>query len=145
MIRCLCLLLITVLTARCVHASEPDLARRLIGYTEGRNDLPDGQFANWVTNRACIVRADGTGRRVLAESLTEESYTWTQFAGWSPDGSRAIVLSLWESPENAAWERQHGTFRMTEGWLVDSCLLELSTGRITNLTSVERVSLYNTG
>ncbi|MFM8271770.1 MAG: hypothetical protein ACKODX_05485, partial [Gemmata sp.] len=40
---------------------------RLIGYTEGRNGLPGGQFVNWVTNRACVVRADGTGRRVLAE------------------------------------------------------------------------------
>jgi hypothetical protein len=42
----------------------------LIGYTEGRNDIPDGQFANWVTSRACLVRADGTARKVLAEQLT---------------------------------------------------------------------------
>ena len=55
-----------------------------IGYTEGRNDLPGGQFANWVTNRACVVRADGTGRRVLAAELTRKPHSWTQFAGWSP-------------------------------------------------------------
>ncbi|MEI7921565.1 MAG: hypothetical protein WCJ40_06615 [Planctomycetota bacterium] len=117
----------------------------LIGYTEGRNDLPEGQFANWVTNRACLVRADGTGRRVLAEELTQKSYQWSQFAGWSPNGQQAVIISLWESPENAAWEREHKTFRMTEGWLVDSCLMEVSTGKVKNLTSMDRVSIYNTG
>lgn len=117
----------------------------LIGYTEGRNDLPEGQFANWSTNRACVVRADGTGRRVVAEELASKEHSWTQFAGWSPDGGKAVVLSLWESPENAAWEREHRTFRMTEGWLVDSCLLDLATGQVENVTAVDRVSIYNTG
>lgn len=131
--------------ARSVLAEEPALAERLIGYTEGRNDLPGGQFANWVTNRACVVRAEGSGRRVLAPELTKKENSWNQFAGWSPDGRQAVVLSLWESPENAAWERAHRTFRMTEGWLVDSCLLELASGRLTNPTEVERVSIYNTG
>ena len=63
----------------------------LIGYTEGRHDLPGGQFENWVTNRACVVRADGTERRVLAESLTQQEHAWTQFAGWSPDGQTAVI------------------------------------------------------
>jgi Tol biopolymer transport system component len=127
------------------RADEPDRSQLLIGYTEGRNDIADGQFANWLTNRACIVRADGTDRRVLAQELTRKPYSWTQFAGWSPDGGTAIIGSHWESPENAAWERQQKQFRMTEGWLSDSCLLELATERITNLTAVERVSIYNTG
>jgi TolB protein len=126
-------------------ADEPDRPQLLIGYTEGRNDLPSGQFANWCTNRACIVRADGTRRRVLAEELTREPHTWTQFAGWSPDGGTAIIGCHWESPENAAWEREHRAFRMTEGWLSDACLVELTTGKITNLTAVDRVSIYNTG
>lgn len=117
----------------------------LIGYTEGRNDLPDGQFANWVTNRACVVRADGSQRRVLADDLTRKPHSWTQFAGWSPDGKVAIVGSHWESPDNAAWERKHKTFRMTEGWLSDTCLVDLSTGKVTNLTAIDRVSIYNTG
>jgi TolB protein len=116
-----------------------------IGYTEGRNNLPGGQFPNWVTNRACTVRADGTGRRVLAEELTRKPNSWTQFAGWSPDGTVAIIGSHWESPENAAWERQHKTLRMTEGWLSDTCLLDLATNRTANVTGVDRVSLYNTG
>ena len=73
-----------------------------IGYTEGRNDLPNGQFANWVTNRACVVKADGTQRRIVAEQLTQQPHSWTQFAGWSPDGGTAIIGSHWESPENAA-------------------------------------------
>ncbi len=119
--------------------------RLLIGYTESRNDLPGGQFFNWETSRASVVSADGTGRRRLAEELTTKPHSWTQFAGWSPDGQTAIIGSHWESPENAAWEREHRTFRMTEGWLSDACLLELSTGKVTNLTQVERVSPYNTG
>jgi Tol biopolymer transport system component len=118
---------------------------RWIGYTESRNDLPGGQYENWVTSRACLVRADGTERRLIGDSLLKDKNSWTQFAGWSPEGGRAIVLSLWESPENAAWERAHKTFRMTEGWLVDSCLIDLASGSITNLTEIDRVSIYNTG
>lgn len=117
----------------------------LIGYTEGRNDLSGGQFLNWETNRACVVRADGTGRRVLAEELVKKPHSWTQFAGWSPDGRKAIIGSHWESPENAAWEREHKTFRMTEGWLSDACLLDIASGKLENLTAIDRVSIYNTG
>jgi len=83
---------------------EIDLGQRVIGYTEGRNDLPGGQFINWQTNRACLVRADGTGRRVLANELLTEPNSWTQFGGWLQDGSQAIVLSLHEDPDNAALE-----------------------------------------
>jgi len=136
-------MLVMLLLAPVAAAAEKPT--QLIGYTEGRNDLEGGQFANWVTNRACVARANGTGRRVLAKDLTVNEHAWTQFAGWSPDGKQAIVLSLWETPENAAWERKHKTFRMTEGWLVDSCLLDLATGKLTNLTAVDRVSIYNTG
>lgn len=116
-----------------------------IGYSEGRNDLPEGQFPNWSTKRACIVKADGTGRREIASELAQRQNSWTQFGGWSPDGHQAVVLSLWENPQNAAWEREHKTFRMTEGWLVDTCLVDHQTGAITNLTSIDRVSIYNTG
>jgi Tol biopolymer transport system component len=153
-VTCCCAMLFAFLHGSSVVAEDPlaTAERRervrdeyLIGYTEGRNDLPDGQFANWVTNRACLVRADGSERRVLAEQLVEKENTWTQFGGWSPDGKQAVILSLWESPENAAWEREHKTFRMTEGWLVDTCLLDLATEKLTNLTAVERVSIYNTG
>lgn len=124
---------------------DDDAAEAWIGYTEGRNDLPGGQFFNWITNRACVVSADGTVRRVLAEALTRKPNTWTQFAGWSPDGRTAIIGSFWESPENAAWEREHKTFRMTEGWLADICLMDFPDGPIRNLTEIERVSDYNTG
>jgi len=134
-----------VLLGWAATASRADEPMPLIGYTEGRNDLPDGQFANWVTHRACVVRADGTGRRVLAEDLVRTENSWTQFAGWSPDGRQAVITSIWESPENAAWERAHRTFRMTEGWLVDTCLLDLATGTVTNLTAVDRVSIHNAG
>lgn len=63
-------------------ASADDKPTLLIGYTEGRNDQEGGQFVNWVTNRACVVGADGKGRKVLAEGLTKKEHTWTQFAGW---------------------------------------------------------------
>jgi len=139
----LALLMVLFLTAAS-RGAEPR-PTSLIGYTEGRNDLPDGQYANWQTMRAHVVRADGTGRRQLAKELTQKPHSWTQFAGWSPDGKTAVIGSHWESPENAAWEREHKTFRMTEGWLSDICLVDLASGKLTNLTEVDRVSIYNTG
>jgi hypothetical protein len=42
----------------------------LIGYTEFRTDLPGGRYVNVATRRAVVVKADGTGRRVLTEELT---------------------------------------------------------------------------
>jgi len=69
------------------HAVGPDLPRPFIGYTELCTDLPGGgRHANVRTMRAVVVKADGSGRRVLAEELVQEPDTWTQFAGWSPDG-----------------------------------------------------------
>lgn len=125
--------------------SEDKKPKCWIGYTEHRNDLPEGQFENWRTSRAFMVQADGESRREIGKELISKENSWTQFAGWSPDGKKAVVLSLWESPENAAWERANKTFRMTEGWLVDSCLLDVESGNIQNLTEVDRVSIYNTG
>ena len=46
---------------------------QLIGYTEGRNDLPDGQFANWVTNRACIVQGRRHGTASPGRGTDEEA------------------------------------------------------------------------
>jgi Tol biopolymer transport system component len=117
----------------------------LVGYTEYRADLPGGMHPYLTSQRACLVRSDGSGRRQLAEELTREPNTWTSFAGWSPDGRLAIISSDWENPENAAWEEKHQTFRMTEGWRHDQCLLDLATGGLANVTAVERVSDYNAG
>jgi len=116
----------------------------LIGYTEYRTNLPT-RYDNQITSRACVVHADGTGRRVLAGSLAREPHAWTQFAGWSPDGRLAVVGRGWESPENGAWEEANKTFRMTEGWLYDMYLLDMETGRLENMTAVERVGDYNSG
>jgi Tol biopolymer transport system component len=118
----------------------------LIGYTELRTNLPGGRHANVTTMRAMVVKADGTGRHALAEPLTSEPSTWTQFAGWSPDGRTAVIGRGWESPENGAWEEEHKTFRFNaEGWLHDTYLLDLASGKLTNVTAVERVSYYNSG
>ena len=85
-------------------------------------------------------------RREVAGELADGPEAWTQFAGWSPDGKQAIIMRGWEDPENARWEEEHKTFRMEPGkWLLDSCLLDLASGKLTNLTAVERVSHYNGG
>src|SRR5262245_42637087 len=79
----------------------------LIGYTEFRTDLPGGRHANVKTRRAVVVKADGTGRRVLAEELTREADYSTQFAGWSKDGKAARLSRCWKSDEVGNWEEKH--------------------------------------
>jgi Tol biopolymer transport system component len=121
-----------------VYAGEPAANRddtppdALIGYTELRTDLPGGRHANVKTMRAVVVKADGTGRRVLAEELTREAGYWTQFVGWSPDGKAASLSRNWKSEENARWEEEHRTFRQTaDGVLHDAYLLDLASGKAT--------------
>src|SRR5262245_18977159 len=89
----------------------PDL---LVGYTEFQTDLPGGRYVSEATMRAAVVKADGTGRRVLAEELTREKNWWTQFRGWSPDGKIAVFTHNWISDENGKWEEEHRTFRNTK-------------------------------
>lgn len=134
-----------LLFAGAVAAQAPQ-QRPWIGYTELRTNLPGGRHANVRTMRAALVHADGTGRRRIAEDLAREPDTSTQLAGWSPDGRAAIVGVGWESPENARWEEEHRQFRMDEGkYKLDSCLVDLASGKVTNVTAVERVSHYNAG
>jgi len=64
----------------------------MIGYSEFRTDLPGGLTANRYTTRAYVVNQDGTGRRSVAEELMKPD-TWTQFAGWSPDGNMLLFVS----------------------------------------------------
>jgi TolB protein len=121
-------------------------ADSLIGYTELRTNLPGGRHANVATMRAVAVRADGTGRRVLVKEMANEPNTWTQFAGWAPDGRTAIIGRGWESAENGRWEEEHKAFRYTaDGWLYDMFLVDLGSGKATNLTAIERVSFHNSG
>ncbi len=118
----------------------------LIGYTELRTNLPGGRHANVTTMRAVVVKADGAGRRALAEEMTREKHSWTQFVGWSPDGKTAILGRGWESAENGKWEEEHKEFRFTAtDWLSDTYLLEMASGKATNISAVERVSFYNGG
>lgn len=127
-----------------LQAQESVPPRSLVGYTELQTNLPGGRHANVRTMRAAVVNAYGSGRRFVAAELADEPNSWTQFAGWSPDGKTAIIGRGWQSPENARWEEEHKTFRHTkEGWLVDSYLVDIATGRATNVTAVERVSFYN--
>ena len=118
----------------------------LIGYTELRTNLSGGRHANVRTMRAAVVRADGSGRRLIAEELAKEPDTWTQFAGWSPDGKTAVVARGWQSPDNAKWEEENKNFRFTkEGCSLDSYFVNLATEKTENITAVERVSFYNSG
>jgi len=127
-----------------VPADEPAWPTQLIGYTELRTNLPGGRHANVRTMRAAVVKADGTGRRLLAEELARAPDTWTQFAGWAPDGKTAVISRGWQSPENAKWEAEHRNFRFTkESWLLDAYLFDMATGKATNITTVERVSFCN--
>lgn len=137
--------ILSLLTSACV-AAEPNWPDRLIGCTELRTNLSGGRHANVSTMRATIRRADGSDRQDVGRELIDEPHAWTQFAGWSPDGSLAIVIRAWESPENAAWEEEHKNFRFTEdGWKLDSYLYDLVARKAENVTAVERVSNYNGG
>ena len=137
-----CLLLVAVTVRADERGSDPSL----IGFTELQTNLVGGRHANVRTMRAVVVVADGTGRRLIAEELADEPDAWTQFAGWSPDGTQAIVSRGWQEPENARWEVEHKTFRMTPGkWSLDSYLVEVATGKVSNVTAVDRVSHFNGG
>ena len=104
----------------------------LTGYTEFRTDLPGGRYVNDWTMRAVVVKADGTGRRVLAEELTREKGSWTQFVGWSPDGKAARLSRNWKSEEVGKWEEEHKTFRpVGEGFRHDAYLVGLASGKAT--------------
>jgi TolB protein len=127
-----------------VLADEPAWPTQLIGYTELRTNLPGGRHANVRTMRATVVKADGTGRRLLGEELARAPDTWTQFAGWAPDGKTAVVSRGWQSPANAKWEEEHKDFRFSkDSWLLDAYFFDMATGKTTNVTAVERVSFYN--
>src|SRR6266853_1767463 len=93
-----------------VQGRDESPSDALIGYTELRTNLAGGRQANVTTMRAAVVKADGTGRRLLAEQLTRDPNTWTQFGGWAPDGRTAIIGRGWESPQNGKWEEEQRTF-----------------------------------
>jgi len=141
-----CIALATILLTGFVFADEPSTTPKLVGYTELQTNLPGGRHPNVRTMRATLVRVDGTERKRIAEELVDGPESWTQFVGWSPNGKQAIVGRGWQDPANAAWEEEHKTFRMEDGkWMLDSCLVDLATGRVANLTAVDRVSNYNGG
>ena len=140
----LCALSLLAASSSRVPADESPLAERLIGYTEFRTDLPGGRHANVRTQRALLIRADGSKRKLIAAHLADDPNAWTQFADWSPDGKQAVVLRGWQHPENAKWEEEHKAFRRLAGMCaLDSSLVDLSTGKTLNVTAVERVSHYN--
>src|SRR5262245_11078842 len=120
---------------RAADDNPPDL---LIGYTEFRTDLPGGRYVNVATRRAVVVKADGTGRRVLAEELTREKGSWTEFGGLSPDGKTAKLSRYWKSEEVGKWEEEHKDFRPPgDGFRHDAYLVDLASGKATKQAPVE--------
>jgi len=141
-----CGLLILILACGCGQrsANMVDRHQYWIGYTNmGTCDDPRGQYYNWRTRRATIVRADGTDRQEVAAQLIADECTWTAFKSWWPDGRVAFMLCR-ETPEVFARERAQKTF-LVDDVLFDICVADLKTGEVLNLTAVERVSTYNNG
>ena len=94
-----------VLTSGCQSPSAL-LAQRshyMVGYTDSRCDDPRGQYYNGLTRRAMVVRADGSERREIGQSLITREYQAATITGWWPDG-RAILNVGYKSPEVGAWE-----------------------------------------
>ena len=145
--RCAYVLIVYLLSlCSSVLSQEKDPPDLMIGYNEHRTNLPGGRHVNCSTNRAILVKADGTQREPVASELADEAGSWTQFAGWSPDGKTAVIGRGWESDENARWEEENQTFRFTaKGWLYDSFLVDIATGKAENVTAVDRVSFHNAG
>jgi Tol biopolymer transport system component len=131
---------------RAEHPTDTTFPAPLIGYTELETHREGGRHANVRTQRAMLIRIDGSDRREVAADLVDGDDVWTQFAGWSPDGATAIVARGWQDPQNAQWEEEHRTFRMEPGrWLLDCFLVDVETSQTTNITAVDRVSHYNSG
>ncbi len=146
------LLLHLLCLATAVRADDPSKSkpttwpRQWIGYTELRTNLEGGRHANVRTMRAKMVLADGSGAQQVAAELIDDPDAWSQFAGWSPDGTTALIARAWQSPENAAIEEQQQGFHFTDqGWLLDTHLVDIQSGRSINVTAVDRVSFYNGG
>jgi len=118
----------------------------MIGFTELQCNLPGGRHANVRTMRAMVIAQNGTNKKELAPALVVDENTWTQFAGWSPNGRLAILNQGWQDSENATWEEQNKTFRMDAGkWRLDSYLWNIHENKGFNVTAVNRVSHYNGG
>jgi TolB protein len=77
----------------------------------------------------------------LAEELTREAGSWTQFLGWSPDGKAARLGRYWKSEEAGKWEEQHKDFRAPgDGFHHDAYLVDLASGKATKEPPVIRKS-----
>jgi len=138
--------LVLVFASRGAAQTDEKESAPLIGFTKLKTNLPGGRHANVRTSRAFLVQVDGSGLRPVLTTEPRDENTWTQFAGWSPDGRQVIINEGWQSRENARWEEKHRRFRIEPGkWRLDSLLVDLETRRSRNLTAIDRVSHYNGG
>jgi Tol biopolymer transport system component len=67
-LRCILVALVAVVLSGIALAAPPadPVPDLLVGYTEFSTNLPGGRHGNVVTMRAAVVRADGSGLRLLA-------------------------------------------------------------------------------
>ena len=123
-----------------------DRHQYLIGYNDTQCDDPRGQYYNGLNKRAVVVRADGTGRREVGQSLVNRECQVVGFAGWWPDG-RAVIGLSYKSLEVGQWEQTNRTFAhgRKDGIEIDCCLVDIDTGEAVNMTAIERVSNHNAG
>lgn len=92
------------------------------------------------------MHADGSGHREVAAELVDDANVWTQFGGWSPDGTMAVISRGWQSPRNARIEEEQNGLHFTpEGWQLDTHLTDIVSGSTRNVTGIDRVSFYNGG
>jgi Tol biopolymer transport system component len=116
-----------------------------IACSEFRTNLPT-RHDNFVTMRAWILRADGSGGSEVAPSIIDRPDTWCGFEGWSADGRYALLTRTYNPADNAAFEENNNTFRI-DRWQLDGFLVEIRDGRAVseprNLTGPNSPSRYN--
>ena len=141
---CLWGCLVTVLALRAADSPSTKTSEQWIGYTQLATREAGGRHANIRTSRAMLMHTDGSTPRELGAPLVENDDSWTQFAGWSPDGRKALIQVGWQDPVNAQWEEEHRTFRMRpDTWKLDTWVFDLKDGSLYNPCAVDRVSHYN--
>ncbi len=141
---CLWGCLATVLPLRAADSPPTRTSEQWVGYTQLATREAGGRHANIRTSKAMLMHTDGSTPRELGAQLIENNDSWTQFAGWSPDGRKALIQVGWQDPVNAQWEEEHRTFHMRpDTWKLDTWVLVLKDGSLHNPCAVDRVSHYN--
>ncbi len=107
-------------------------------------NLKGGRHQNLSTSRAYILKSGSKTLSQIGQELAENENTGVRFSGWSPNGELAIIEKRFNSIENANWE-EFNKRKNISGRTVDSYIYNFKNDSLTNISSNERVSNYNTG